>query len=283
MSTTDFNVTIECGTHADIDEQLIDAFAAYHPATGRSVAGNVEVVITVPASDVVQMLHTTAAIVAQQQHAPVVAVEVIRTKEFDRRPEPRTTKRPHPPGQGGRGPRRRPSERGDDVGAVVGRARVGRCGRRAEHEPRERQRDVPLPEWVDLGKGKAGTCGTEHRGCRSRLAVPSATSTPLDIDNFRKRWDAACKAAGVGLVRPHDLRHTYASWLLQNGVSLAEVGRLLGHISPATTARYAHLSKTPADAVLKVLRRPGGFPHNTGPSGGESTKAPRRAHLQVVR
>lgn len=83
--STNHNVTIEYGTRADIDEQLLDAFSPYHPATGRSVTGNVQVVLTVPAEDVVQMLHTTAAIVAREMLAPVVAVEVITTDEFDRR------------------------------------------------------------------------------------------------------------------------------------------------------------------------------------------------------
>jgi site-specific recombinase XerD len=42
-------------------------------------------------------------------------------------------------------------------------------------------------------------------------------------------------------VRIHDLRHTYASLLINNGVSLYEVQELLGHSSSAMTQRYAHL------------------------------------------
>lgn len=45
---------------------------------------------------------------------------------------------------------------------------------------------------------------------------------------------------------PHALRHTFASRMLQAGVSLAKVSKLLGHASIAMTARYAHL----ADAAL---------------------------------
>ena len=54
-------------------------------------------------------------------------------------------------------------------------------------------------------------------------------------------WKRARAAAGLGGFRFHDLRHTAASWLAQNGASLVEVGAVLGHRSPAVTARYAHL------------------------------------------
>ena len=64
-------------------------------------------------------------------------------------------------------------------------------------------------------------------------------------------WQAR-EAAGMPHVRWHDLRHTTASLLINAGVDLFTVGRILGHTSPATTARYAHL----ADAALhRAMRR----------------------------
>jgi site-specific recombinase XerD len=42
-------------------------------------------------------------------------------------------------------------------------------------------------------------------------------------------------------VRIHDLRHSYASHLVSNGISLHVVGKLLGHTQAVTTMRYAHL------------------------------------------
>ncbi|RLV56026.1 site-specific integrase [Aeromicrobium phragmitis] len=102
-------------------------------------------------------------------------------------------------------------------------------------------------------------CGVEHANgrCPGPLLLPSERGMPLRNSNWSYRvWRPAVEAAGVGRVRIHDLRHTYASWLLQGGVSLAEVGRLLGHSSAQTTQRYAHLAEPPSDEVLAVLGAP---------------------------
>jgi len=55
-------------------------------------------------------------------------------------------------------------------------------------------------------------------------------------------WSQICKAAGTTNVRIHDLRHSYASYLVSSGVSLHVVGRLLGHSQAQTTQRYAHVA-----------------------------------------
>ncbi|MCR6706529.1 MAG: site-specific integrase [Cellulomonas sp.] len=137
----------------------------------------------------------------------------------------------------------------------------------------KKRRQVPLPEWVQLDAA-SGTCGMRHvRGaCRGGLVVTSVEGSVMDSGRFRTQWDAACRAAGVGHVRIHDLRHTYASWLLQAGVSLAEVGRLLGHESPLTTQRYAHLAETPSAQVLAAL----------GQHEAPGADVAGRGHLRVV-
>jgi integrase len=62
---------------------------------------------------------------------------------------------------------------------------------------------------------------------------------------LKKDWAQLTKAAGITGLRIHDLRHSYASQLVSGGASLPLIGALLGHASPSTTARYAHLAHDP--------------------------------------
>lgn len=52
----------------------------------------------------------------------------------------------------------------------------------------------------------------------------------------------------------HTLRHTYASWLVMNGVDLYTVQRMMGHKDIAMTQRYAHLAPDVLDRAVNVLR-----------------------------
>ncbi|MBX9917939.1 MAG: tyrosine-type recombinase/integrase [Nitrosomonas sp.] len=60
--------------------------------------------------------------------------------------------------------------------------------------------------------------------------------------NIAKVWQRLRTAAGLKHLRLHDLRHQYASFLVNNGRTLYEVQQILGHSDPKVTMRYAHLS-----------------------------------------
>jgi integrase len=61
--------------------------------------------------------------------------------------------------------------------------------------------------------------------------------------NLKRAWIIARAYAGLDDVRLHDLRHSYASWAINRGISLEMIGKLLGHKVAATTQRYAHLAR----------------------------------------
>lgn len=82
---------------------------------------------------------------------------------------------------------------------------------------------------------------------RSRITPREATSifwseagTPLDGPNLRRAFRSALKKAKIEDLHFHDLRHTFATRIVQVGVDLYKVQRLLGHKSPQMTQRYAH-------------------------------------------
>ena len=59
---------------------------------------------------------------------------------------------------------------------------------------------------------------------------------------IQKVWNRLRNAAGLGHVRIHDLRHSYASMLVNSGRTLYVVQQILGHSNPKVTQRYSHLS-----------------------------------------
>lgn len=125
---------------------------------------------------------------------------------------------------------------------------------------------------VDLNKGKITIRESKNGDVRSvpvlgfvlellrQLAMgqtslgylfPSQDRTrPLDL---RRAYRTAIKRAKLKDFRGHDCRHSYATEMLAQGLSLGEIGHLLGHRSVSMTRRYAHLVESRSiDAVSKM-------------------------------
>jgi integrase len=74
-------------------------------------------------------------------------------------------------------------------------------------------------------------------------------------DTVKRSWATAKRVAGIADLRFHDLRHTCATRLVQGGLPIAEVSRILGHTSVVTTFRYANVDDSTFDRMLAILER----------------------------
>lgn len=96
---------------------------------------------------------------------------------------------------------------------------------------------------------------TVHTGTAIRHPHPGrppATRRPQRRNGPRTRDDERHK---IRRFPPRIMRHTAASWLVQDGVPLYDVQALLGHEDHATTQRYAHLRPEVHDKVIESWSR----------------------------
>lgn len=78
-------------------------------------------------------------------------------------------------------------------------------------------------------------------------------NTNKPIKSFRRGFHLAAERANLAPLRIHDLRHTFASFLIKQGVPIYHVSTLLGHSDTRITQRYAHLAPENLHDVLKCL------------------------------
>jgi integrase len=87
------------------------------------------------------------------------------------------------------------------------------------------------------------------------LLFPSRTGGYIDLDNWRRReWRPALEAAGLPMnLSPYAMRHTYASFALDAGVSIFELARLMGTSVKVIDQTYGHLVSGTFDRVRSAL------------------------------
>ena len=106
---------------------------------------------------------------------------------------------------------------------------------------------VPLSQGaMDVLKRRAGN-GSDY--------VFPNPETGLPMKHMHGTWDRIRRKAGLPDVRVHDLRHSYASFLVNSGRSLYEVQKLLGHADISTTQRYAHLTKGTLQEATEIVSK----------------------------
>jgi integrase len=92
-----------------------------------------------------------------------------------------------------------------------------------------------------------------RHGLLNEQAIFANPKTGEPFVSFFYSWNNARIRAGLPEFRIHDLRHSFASHLVNAGRSLYEVQELLGHADIKTTSRYAHLSRERLVAAVEVV------------------------------
>ena len=88
----------------------------------------------------------------------------------------------------------------------------------------------------------------------SEWAFPSPTGGPMSPDSVLHMLHRVLKRAGLPKVRFHDLRHTFATLALQNGVDIKTVSGMLGHFSAGFTLdTYAHVTTSAKREAAKTM------------------------------
>jgi integrase len=130
-----------------------------------------------------------------------------------------------------------------DLDDVVITARTGSI---RLHGKGDEVREVPLPAvartlisaWIEVRSRAPGRLFTGQRG-------------PLTVSGITQVVLAVGAAAGLPGLRPHRLRHTYATRLRQGGADVAQVQALLGHASVETSSRYFRAGRAEQAAVVE--------------------------------
>jgi integrase len=102
------------------------------------------------------------------------------------------------------------------------------------------RRTIPLTQRVFEVLKEREKVHAKVRSITGDLVFSHPPGVKVSIHNLRWVFEQALQKAGIQELRFHDLRHTFASRLAQNGIDPYSIQKLMGHSSFSTTQRYAH-------------------------------------------
>jgi integrase len=136
---------------------------------------------------------------------------------------------------------------------------------------------------IPVNDGLAAVLREAMNDSDGSLVFVTRAGSPYTADGVRSIFRRAVRKAGIVDFRFHDLRHTMATRLRQNGVGIDAIADLLGHSTLAMTRRYAHLGSETLKAAMATLPppalgpasafHPSGLPPRTAPPV-EKARAP---------
>ena len=129
-----------------------------------------------------------------------------------------------------------------DSGVIHVRRQVGRIDGKVQEAPLKTKNAYRN---ISIGADAVSILWEKKKqdGGRSEYVFPSPTGGPMSPDSILKMLHRVLERAGLPELRFHDLRHTFATLALQNGVDIKTVSGMLGHFSAGFTLdTYAHVT-----------------------------------------
>lgn len=140
-------------------------------------------------------------------------------------------------------------------GVIRVRRQIARVGRRIVEAPLKTKNSYRA---VSISPQAIKVLREQKRKTNDAYVFPSPNVGPISPDSVNNMLKRVLERAGIPKVRFHDLRHTFATLALQNGVDIKTVSSMLGHFSAGFTLdTYAHVTtaaqKEAAQTISGIL------------------------------